>query len=66
LTVSVAVKDEITGAIDYNEELFRRESIEVLAQHLQEILRVASQSTDQTISQLELLSESRRNELVVE
>ena len=66
LTVSVAVKDEITGAIDYNEELFRRESIEVLAQHLQEILRAASQSPDQTIAQLELLSEVRRNELVVE
>ena len=66
LTVSVAVKDEITGAIDYNADLFRRESIEILAQHLQEILRAASQSPDQTIAQLELLSESRRHELVVE
>src|SRR5215213_814541 len=66
LTVSVAVKDEITGAIDYNEELFKRESIELLAQHLQEILRAASQSPDQTIAQLELLSASRRHELVVE
>ena len=60
LTVSV------TGAIDYNPELFRRETIEVLARHLTEILRAASESPDRTISQLELLSASRRNELVVE
>lgn len=66
LTVSLAIKDEITAAIDYNTELFRRESIEVLAEHLQEILRAASESPDQTISQLELLSPSRRKELVVE
>ena len=66
LTVSIAIKDEITAAIDYNTELFRRESIEVLARHLQEILRAASESPDQTISQLELLSPSRRKELVVE
>ena len=66
LTVSVTVNDGITGAIDYNPELFRRESVEVLARHLQEILRAASQSPDQTIAQLELLSESRRQELVVE
>lgn len=48
LTVSVA------GAIDYNPELFRRETIEVLAQHLTEILRAAAESPDRTISQLEL------------
>lgn len=56
LTVSLTVKDEITGAIDYNADLFSRESIEVLARHLREILRAASESPDQTIAQLELLS----------
>ncbi len=66
LTLSLAVSEGINGAIDYNPGLFKRESIEVLAQHLQEILRAASESPDQTISQLELLSESRKNELVVE
>ncbi|HEU5131134.1 MAG TPA: AMP-binding protein, partial [Pyrinomonadaceae bacterium] len=66
VTLSLAIKDGITFAIDYNTELFRRESMEVLAQHLQEILRAASQAPDQTISQLELLSESRRHELVVD
>lgn len=63
------LKNDLTvslGAIDYNAELFRRESIEVLARHLTEILRAASESPDQTISQLELLSASRRRELVVE
>ena len=60
LTLSLTVNDGIIGAIDYNADLFRRESIEVLAQHLQEILRAASQSSDQTIAQLELLSDSRR------
>jgi tyrocidine synthetase-3 len=63
------LKNDLTvsmGAIDYNGELFRRESIEVLARHLAEILRAASESPDQTISQLELLSPSRRNELVVQ
>src|SRR5215213_8285184 len=38
LTVSVAVKDEITGAIDYNEELFKRASIDLLDPHLQHVL----------------------------
>jgi len=66
LTVSSTVKDEITGAIDYNADLFKRESIEVLARHLHQILRSASESLDQPIAQLELLSESRRNELVVD
>src|SRR5215217_8674000 len=54
LTASLTVKDEITGAIDYNAELFRRESVEVLARHLHEILRSVSESPDQTIAQLEL------------
>jgi len=66
LTVSLTVKDEITSAIDYNADLFKRESIEVLARHLHQILRSASESLDQTIAQLELLSESRRNDLVVD
>ncbi len=66
LTVSLAIKDGITAAIDYNPELFRPESIEVLAQHLQEILRAASESPEQTISQLEILAASRRQELVVD
>lgn len=62
LTVSVAVKDEITGAIDYNVELFWRESIEGLARHLHEILRSASESPDQMISQLGVHVYARRCE----
>ena len=58
--------DAIGGAIDYNPDLFTRESIEVLARHLQEILRAASESPDQTISQLELLSPSRGTSSSVE
>src|SRR5215213_3371591 len=67
VTLILKVKDDaVSGAIDYNPDLFKRESIEVLARHLQEILRAASESPNQTISQLELLSPSRRKELVVE
>ncbi|HEY2961419.1 MAG TPA: AMP-binding protein, partial [Pyrinomonadaceae bacterium] len=67
VTLILKVKDDaISGAMDYKPDLFTRESIEVLARHLQEILRAASESPDQTISQLELLSPSRRKELVVE
>jgi tyrocidine synthetase-3 len=67
VTLILKVKDaRVGGAIDYNPDLFTRESIEILARHLQEILRAASESPDQTISQLELLSPSRRKELVVE
>src|SRR5215217_6303653 len=67
VTLILKVKDDaISGAMDYNPDLFTRESIEVLARHLQEILRAASESPDQTMSQLELLSPSRRKELVVE
>jgi tyrocidine synthetase-3 len=66
-TLRLVIKDEkIQGVIDYNPDLFRRESIEVLARHLHEILRAASQSPEQTIAELELLSPARRNELVVE
>jgi len=66
VTLSLAINDGLTGVIDYNADLFKRESVEVLARHLHEILRSASRSPDQTIAQLELLSESRRNEFVVE
>ena len=67
VTLILKVKDDaVSGAIDYNPDLFKRESLEILARHLQEILRAASESPDQTISQLELLSPSRREELVVE
>ncbi len=66
LTLSIAVNDGINGAIDYSADLFRRESIEVLARHLQEILRAASQAPEQIIGELELLSDLRRHELVVE
>jgi len=67
VTLILKVNDNaISGALDYNPDLFTRESLEVLARHLQEILRAASESPDQTISQLELLSPSRRKELVVE
>jgi len=67
VTLILKVNDDaISGALDYNPDLFTRENIEVLAQHLQEILRAASESPDQTILQLELLSPSRRKELVVE
>ncbi len=54
LTVSLTVKDEITGAIDYNAELFRLESIEALVRHLHEVLHSTSESPDQTIAQLTL------------
>jgi tyrocidine synthetase-3 len=66
-TLRLVIKNEkIQGVLDYNPDLFRRENIEVLAWHLQEILRVTAQSPEQTISKLELLSPARRHELVVE
>ena len=67
VTLILKVKDDvISGVVDYNPDLFRRENIEVLARHIQEILRVTSQSPGQTISELKLLSPSKRHELVVE
>lgn len=67
VTLILKVKDDaLSGALDYNPDLFARESIEVLARHLQEILRAASQSPEQTIAELELLSPARRQALVVE
>lgn len=65
VTLILQVKDDaISGAIDYNADLFTRETIAVLSRHLQEILRAASQSPDQTIAELELLSPTSRDELV--
>lgn len=61
LTVSLIVNDGISGEIHYNAELFKRESVEVLGRHLHEILRSASESPNQTIAQLELLSDEPVN-----
>src|SRR5215217_1326711 len=66
-TLRLVIKNEkIKAVLDYSTDLFRCESIEVLARRLRAILRAASESPEQTISQLELLSPSRRKELVVD
>lgn len=66
VTLALHVSDHaITGTLEYNSDLFRRETIEVFSRHFIKILAASVQSPELAISQLELLSESRKAELVV-
>ncbi|HEX8150718.1 MAG TPA: amino acid adenylation domain-containing protein [Pyrinomonadaceae bacterium] len=56
----------LSGEVEYQPELFRPETVQVFARHLGSALRGVVSSPDSPVSELELLSEERRRELVVE
>ena len=67
VTVVFAVKDgELSGLIEYSPELFKPETIAVFARHFESTLREMLGQPDAKIAELRLLSDARKQELVVE
>ena len=67
VTVVFAVKDgELSGALEYSPELFKPETIAVFARHFESTLREMLGQPDAKIAELHLLSDARKQELVVE
>lgn len=59
-------KDGLTGRIEYNPALFRKETIAVFARQFETILKAALEAPETPIEQLDLLSPERKRELLVE
>lgn len=65
VTVVYAVKEESTTcSIEYNPELFLRETIEVFAGHLQSVLLGVLSDTSAAVGGLDLLTAEKRHEFV--
>src|SRR5262249_10208876 len=58
--------DEISGVIEYRQELFEEETMERLAQHYEQLLQEMVADPEQPISQLRLLSEEEERQIVTE
>jgi amino acid adenylation domain-containing protein len=59
-------EQEITGTLEFNRSLFQRSSIERFAAHLVQVLGEALEDTGRKISELQLLTEAERRQLLVE
>jgi amino acid adenylation domain-containing protein len=58
-------EDSLAGSIEYNTDLFEAATIERMAGHLQTLLQGIAANPDQPISQLPLLTEPERQQLLV-
>ncbi|MDQ1592163.1 MAG: hypothetical protein QOG71_2790 [Pyrinomonadaceae bacterium] len=56
--------EAINGVIEYNPELFKRETIEAFAARYAQVLRRVLDSPDRKISEISLLSEDERRQLI--
>ena len=63
---AVETSQEISIDIDYCTELFKGETIERMAEHFRNILKLIGKNADVNISELDMLSESERNKLLFE
>src|SRR5215213_5875091 len=67
VTVILAVREEkLTGVVEYSPELFKPETIGVFARHFETTLREMLAQPDAKLAELQLLSESKKRELVVD
>jgi fengycin family lipopeptide synthetase D len=57
-------KGALSGAVEYQPELFKPETMRAFARHLEVTLRAVVSSPESEVSALELLSEEKRRELV--
>src|SRR6185503_11336057 len=58
--------DEISGVIEYRQELFEVETMERLAQHYEQLLQEMVADPGQRISQLRMLSEEEERQVVTQ
>ncbi|MFZ0319875.1 MAG: amino acid adenylation domain-containing protein [Candidatus Sulfotelmatobacter sp.] len=64
--IFAAREDSLSGVIEYSTELFKDETISVFARHFETILGEMITQPDARVSELQLLSKRKRNELVVD
>jgi amino acid adenylation domain-containing protein len=58
--------DGWSGTLDYNSDLFERSTVELMATHLDRLLRTAGEQPDARIDDFEMLSAEDRRQIVVE
>jgi amino acid adenylation domain-containing protein len=58
--------DAITGVIEYDPELYRRETIEAFASHYGQVLRTVLDSPERKLSQVDMLSPEERRQLTAD
>ncbi len=63
---AVEIEEEIKFHIEYSTALFKRETIERLAGHFVNILREAAANPEQSISQINMLSQEERRQILEE
>jgi pristinamycin I synthase 3 and 4 len=67
ITMSLSEKEEgIEGAIEYNRDLFDRTTIQRMAEHYKMMLERIVERPDVRISEIEMMGEGERQELLVE
>ncbi|MEM7758013.1 MAG: amino acid adenylation domain-containing protein [Cyanobacteria bacterium P01_A01_bin.40] len=67
LTLSVTETDqELQGFWEYNTDLFERSTIERMSWHLQTLLEAITENPQQQVTQLPLLNQAERHQLLVE
>nr|QEO74045.1 condensation domain-containing protein [uncultured bacterium] len=65
LTLAFSLADNtLTGRLEYNSSLFKRESLELLGEQFQRVLRIALDTPHIKIAELELLSDEKRHKLL--
>jgi amino acid adenylation domain-containing protein len=65
LTLAMAAEaDGLIATMEYNTDLFRRETIQRMIQHFQTLLESIAADADQTLSALPLLQQEERNHLL--
>ena len=57
---------EITGAVEYNRDLFEAESVRRLMEHFQIMIEGMMEDANQRLSQLPMLSEAEKRELILD
>src|SRR5262249_33993000 len=71
LTVSITdmgmnVERDLVGAVTYSQDLFEKETIERLMNHYRNVLKEIAENCERPISDLSLLSDQEREQIVVE
>ena len=67
LTLSISETDQgLLGSWEYNSDLFNESTIERMASHFQNLLSAIVENPQQTVSEIPLLSDKERHQLLVE
>src|SRR5262249_53734476 len=66
LTVELVLGEELKTTITYDRSRYDQEAIERMANHYQQALRSIVENVDQTVAEIEILTEEEKRQLVIE